>query len=99
MFFSIRLYLNPGKKNYLKAYKQDIYESNEYLAESHKTRGIDAVALPPRRILESSEVLYPTGEKYLLTDLSKALEIFNICLEIDPLHFRSLKGYASVKIK
>jgi len=35
----------------------------------------------------------------LLSDLSKALEIFSNCLEVDPIHSRSLKGYASVKIQ
>jgi len=93
----MRLCLNPENKSYLQAYNQEMLESNEYLAESDYIRGIDA--LSSRRILGNCEFLSLIGEKYLFTDLSKALEIFKSCLEVDPLHSCSLKGYASVKIQ
>jgi len=93
----MRLCVTPENKSYLQAYSQEILESNRYLAESDQIRGIDT--LPPRRILGNCEFLTLIGEKYLLSDLSKALEIFSNCLEVDPIHSRSLKGYASVKIQ
>jgi len=69
-------------------------ESNRYLAESDQIRGIDT--LPSRRILGNCEFLTLIGEEYMLSDLRMALEVFKSCLEADPHHSRSLKGYASV---
>jgi len=92
----MRLCVNPENKSYLQAYTQEILETNRYLAESDHIRDIDT--LPPRRIQGNCEFLIIIAEKYLLSDLNMALEVFKSCLESDPLHSRSLKGYASVKI-